>query len=105
MNNVNYINYLAMRIANRTLGDSDPNRLIGLPDESLLKLVNAAAIDEWVTLSAEIVNRNGDVLRHFGMTTSQDFIHSTFNDIGENMMSNDTLNRAVNLLKAMRDRA
>ena len=45
MKDVNYIDYLAMRIANRTLGNSDPNRLIGLPDESLLKLVNAAAIE------------------------------------------------------------
>ena len=105
MNTVNYIDYLATRIAKRTLGNANPNRLIGLPDESLLKLVNAAAVEEWIHLSAEIVNRNEEVLRQFGMTTSQGFIGSTFNDIGENMTSQDTLNRAVNLLKAMRDRA
>ena len=53
-----YIDYLARRVADRTVGNANPKDFLVLPDESLLRLVTAAAADEWVLLSTEIMNEN-----------------------------------------------
>lgn len=99
MNKVNYIEYLAKRVVKRTLGKTNPREFLVLPDESLLRLVKAAAVDEWILLSTEIMNKNEVVLNSLGMTNSDQQINSIFNNIGENMMSDAVLNRAVDLLK------
>ena len=94
-----YIDYLAKRIVDRTIGDINPADFLVLPDESLLRLVKAAAVDEWIVLSTEITNKNETVLNSLGMTNSQQQINSVFNNVGEKMMGNEVLNRAVDLLK------
>lgn len=97
-----YIDYLAKRVVDRTIGNINPADFLVLPDGSLLRLVTAAAADEWILLSTEITNRNETVLNSLGMTNSQQQISSIFNDVGEKMMSDEVLNRAVDLLKEKR---
>ena len=105
-----YIDYLARRVlakrvADRTISGSNPADFLVLPDESLLRLVKAAAVDEWVLLSSEITNRNETVLNSLGLANSQQQINSILNDIGENIMSDEVLNHAVVLLKEMGQKA
>ena len=100
-----YIDYLAKRVVDRTISGTNPVDFLVLPDESLLRLVKAAAVDEWIVLSTEITNRNETVLNSLGMTNSQQQINSIFNDVGEKMMDNEVLNRAVDLLKEIGQKA
>ena len=100
-----YIDYLARRVADRTVGNANPKDFLVLPDESLLRLVTAAAADEWVLLSTEIMNGNEAVLQSLGVASSEQQIKSIFSDVAENILSDNVLNRAVNLLKEMRQRA
>ena len=95
------INALAMRVANRTIGKSDPRLILGIPDESLLGLVKASAVDEIMITFNEVTNKNEALLQSFGMTNTQESIAITFNNIAEILLNDDVLNRAVELLKEM----
>ena len=99
-----YINYLARRVANSTIGQADPNILNGLTDKSLLELVKSAASRETILLLQEVVNKREEILQQFGMTTSHEEAENVLNSIGEMMFSDEVLNRAVDLLKEMRQR-
>ena len=97
-----YIDYLAKRVADSTIGSANPNLLNGLPDESLLELVKTAAASETILLLQEIVNERGKILQQFGMTTSHEEAEDILNSIGEIIMSDKVLIRAVDLLKEIR---
>ena len=93
------INALATRVANRTKGTADPNLVASLPDESLLGLVKAAAVDEIMEIFHEVSNKNEVLLKSFGLTNTQESIAIAFDNIGTIMLSEDVINRAVDLLK------
>ena len=76
-----------------------------MPDESLLRLVKAAAADEWAFLSVEIIKKNEAILQSLGMTNSEGQINTIFNDVAESILSDNVLNRAVELLKEMGQQA
>ena len=93
------LNALATRVANRTRGTSDPNLVASLPDESLLGLVKAAAVDEIMEIFHEVSNKNETLLQSFGLTNTQESLAIAFDNIGSIMLGDDVINRAVDLLK------
>lgn len=89
-------NDLASRIANRV----NPNILLGLSDESLLKLVKEAAAEETLHLSAEV--NNIDTWQFSSKANSNASFQATFLKAADILHSSDVLNRAVELLKERR---
>lgn len=93
------INALAVRVANRTRGASDPNEVASLPDETLRELAKAAAVNEVTEIFREVSNQNEALLQSFGLTNTKESLAIAFDNIGTTLLGDDVINRAVELLK------
>ncbi len=93
------MNALAVRVANRTRGTSDPHEVASLPDETLRELAKAAAVDEIMEIFHEVSNQNEALLQSFGLTNTQESLAIAFDNIGTTLLGDDVINLAVELLK------
>ena len=90
-------NDLALRVANRV----NPDNLLGLSDESLLKLAKDAASAETLDLSAEV--NNTDTFQFSIKANHNASFQATFLKVADALHSSHVLNRAVELLKEKRE--
>ena len=90
-------NDLALRVANRV----NPNSLLGLSDESLLKWAKDAASAETLDLSAKV--NNTDTFQFSIKANYNASFQATFLKIADALHSSDVLNQAVELLKERRE--
>ena len=95
-------NFYAERIVDAITRSVQPNTLLGCTDASLLQLAKSVAVSEMITLSVERINKSEDILQLFDMTNTEDSISLTFDEVGMNLMSDEVLNLAVNMLKEQR---
>lgn len=93
------INALAVRVANRTRGASEPHEVASLPDETLRELAKAAAVDEITEIFREVSNQNEALLQSFGLKNTKESLAIAFDNIGTTLLGDDVINRAVELLK------
>ena len=95
-------NFYATRLVGAVTKSIQPERLLDLPDDSLLEIVKYVAVSEMINLSMELINKREENLNSLGLTQTEESINLTFNDVGTNLMDNTVLNKAIDMLKELR---